>query len=98
MNDRAAPHACHQLLQQGDILPHRRGQDDELRAIREREVLTAVVGDTEAASGFDDGRAIDGDQPARRPRLAQGERDRAADQAAADHSNLVKHEMLNAER
>ena len=91
MNERRALHAGDEVLQHGDVLPHRRCQDDEVGAIREREVLAAVVGHTQASSGLDDAWAIDRDQPARRPRRAQGQRDRATDQAAADYRDTVKH-------
>ena len=97
-DQRLAANARRQVVEQADILPDRRCEDNQVGAVREREVVPSGVCRARAQRLRDDFSAIDGDDLAPGCDLTKRKRNRSADKPEARNGDFVEHHaMLSAE-
>ena len=81
-------------LEQREVLPHRRGQDDEVGLGQHDQVVGRDVDRVQPHRRLEHVLVVDGDDERRRPELARGQRDRPADQAETDDADLLEDRRL----
>ena len=83
-----------ELVDELEILTHRRGEDDEIRFGKDNRIIGRHVNRMQAHRRFEDVLVVDGYDERRRPDLARGKRDRSADQPETDDADVAKDRSL----
>ena len=77
-------------LEQREVLPDRRREDDEVRFGQHDQVVGGDVDGVQPHRRLEHVLVVDGDDERRRPELARRQRNRAADQPEADDADLLR--------
>ena len=82
-------------VEQREVLPHRRRQDDEVGLGEDDQVVGRHVDRVQAHRRLEHVLVVDGDDERLRPDLPRGQRDRSADEPQPDDADFVEDRRLS---
>ena len=88
-------HVFGQLIEEEQVLPHRRRQDDEVGLGEDEQIVGRHVDRVQPHRRFEHVLAVDGNDERRRPDAPGGQRDRTADETQPDDPDLGEDRRLS---